>query len=111
MAIDLVPTVIRTGPVTFRECGACEGVGIPGCPICLGTGRVTVDVHPFVTLEAMAEHLGSLAGALKRAGIDPTDGKIGTPGYHLDAVMRGGSSLLQQLILLLPEEYRRTEGE
>ena len=104
--------IIRTGPVTFRDCGWCEGVGKPDCPHCLGTGRITVDIHPFVTLEAIGEHIGALNGAIKAHIYD--DGAkypIGSPGYHLQAIDEYARNLLQQLILLLPEEWERTEGE
>jgi hypothetical protein len=111
MSVIDVPSIIRTGPVTFRECVACEGVGKPRCEICLGTGRITVDVQPFVTLEAIAEHVGSLVSALRKAGIDPADQTIGSPGYHLNAMRGGMANLFQQLVLLLPEEFARTEGE
>ena len=111
---ELLPsTVIRTGPVTFRECTSCEGIGDPSCPTCLGTGRITVDVHPFVTLEALAEHVGALGSVLNLGDTWNHDltYPIGTAGYHLQAVAQASSRLLQQLILLLPEEYDRTEGE
>lgn len=102
----------RTGPVVLRDCGSCEGVGKEDCLNCHGTGRISVDIRPFVTLEALQEHIGGLQVALKLTFQD-VYGKpaIGTPAYHLCALSDYSKSLFQQLILLLPEEWERTEGD
>ncbi len=35
--------------------------------------------------------------------------KIGTPAYHVDAAEDALGTLFQQLVVMLPEEWQRTE--
>jgi hypothetical protein len=119
MATIDAPTVQRTGPARVLDCHGCDGAGYPTCPVCHGTGRLVRDLHPFVTLESLMEHVGGLQTAL---GIPFADlygdgcggavppSRPGTPAYHLRAVAESAASLFQQLVLLLPEEWERTEG-
>lgn len=109
--MDATAEIKRTGPTVERECGWCEGVGEPGCPSCGGAGRIAVEVRPFVTMEAMAEHLAAVRVAMGLRRTETFKPKAGTPAYHLDAAEDYASSLFQQLILLLPEERARTEGD
>lgn len=116
MTAILEKPVQRTGPILVQECPRCE-VGKPGCPACRGTGKIVRDLHPFVTLGALQEHVGGLQHALRISFEDlygdggPTHSPaIGTPAYHLRAIAEYLSSLFQQLVLLLPEEHARTEG-
>lgn len=110
--IDLAKPVQRTGPVVFRDCGFCDGIGRPGCPNCRGTGRIAVDIHPFGTLEALVEniqmarrYLGAYADydghhVISDADVQHTKDRL----EHVESVAQ---NLFQQLILLLPEEFDR----
>ncbi len=106
------------GPVVHRECGFCEGDGAvhredgrSPCPACDGSGRVAVQVHPFVTLEALYENLIAIRTCMGLRRTEAFTPKVGTPAYYVDAVEDYAQSLFQQLVVMLPEEHRRTEGE
>ena len=108
------------GPTIIRECGYCEGQGEVHdedgrrpCtnPLCNGSGRVPVEVHPFVTLEALVEHIQAVRVSFRLRRVDGFKPPIGSPAYHLDAAEDYASSLFQQLVVMLPEEHERTEGE
>lgn len=103
----------RVGPRIERPCGYCtdDPLPLPDCPSCGGSGRVAVEVHPFVALEALHEHLDAVRIAVGIVRPDAIPPAFGSPGYHLNAADELSSALLQQLIVLLPEEYARTEGE
>ena len=73
--------------------------------------------NPFITLEAIHEHISSAWVELARLrGLEPREHRrqewpLGTPEYHLQAAEEGTSRLLQRLILLLPGIYNLAEGE
>ncbi len=105
------------GPSILRECGYCAGDGavmhddgrMP-CPCCDGSGRAPREVHPFVTLDALHEHLGAIRNAFGVVRQIETP-RFGTPAYHLHAAEEYVASLFQQLVVMLPDEHARTEGE
>lgn len=86
----------RTGPVLLRDCFHCDGAGYLTCLTCFGTGKIIVDIHPFGTLESAVEQLQT---AVRHPTPERINGAIDTL-----------QSLFQQLVLLLPEEYDRTEN-
>jgi len=67
-------------------------------------------VKPFVTLGAAMEHLMAVRTCMGLRRTEEYKPKIGTPAYHVDAVEDYLASLFQQLVLMLPDEHRRTEG-
>lgn len=103
----------------------CPSCGYPGgnraadsCRYCEGheaeiwpDGRPDLP-HPFVTLESAMEHLQTLRAAL---GIIAHSDKlpppsVGSPAYSYAGVEDALNRLLQQLVILLPDEYARTEA-
>lgn len=114
----MVVAVKRTGPVVERQCGYCEGQGaverdegLQQCPCCGGAGYESAEVRPFVTLEAAMEHVQSVRVAMRLQRTEDFKPPIGSPAYHLDAAEDYIASLFQQLVVLLPEEHERTEGQ
>jgi hypothetical protein len=107
------------GPVVERECGYCEGAGRRAdaiteatitCELCNGTGRIPVEVHPFVDLERAMEHVQAIWTSMGLRRTETFKPKIGTPAYHVDAVEDALGSLFQQLVVMLPDEHNRTES-
>jgi hypothetical protein len=120
MALIAEKPIQRTGPAYVKDCHVCDGIGKPGCPVCKGTGRIVRDLHPFVSLGSLQEHVGGMqiACGISFADLygDGAGGKkpklpIGSPAYHLRAIAEYAKTLFQQLVVMLPEEYDRTEGE
>jgi DnaJ-class molecular chaperone len=109
-----------TGPTIRRECGYCEGQGFTisaeddvtrvTCRLCGGSGGVDVDVRPFVTLTAAMEQIQAIRTSMGLRRTENFKPKIGTPAYHVDAAEDYIASLFQQLVVMLPDEYERTEG-
>jgi hypothetical protein len=67
----------------------------------------TLAGNPFITLEAIGEHIGALRYAAHRAGVDLGDPtKAGTMAYHIRAVEEGRNRLFQRLAKMLPDNYR-----
>ena len=108
-----------TGPTIRRECGYCEGQGYLNpadgvriaCKNCGGSGGIDVKVKPFVMLDGAMEHIQAIRTCM---GLRRTEGfkpKAGTPAYHVDAAEDYIASLFQQLVVMLPDEYERTEGD
>lgn len=68
--------------------------------------------QPFVTLESAMENLQTLKVVLGITGhsekLPPP--KMGTPAYSYAGVEEALERLFQELIVMLPEEYERTEG-
>jgi len=79
----------------------------------LEAAQAAGDLHPFATLESLYEHLGACWHALGHRQVRDTqrDWPQRSPEYHLAAMDQAACTLLQQLILLLPSEYARTEDE
>jgi DnaJ-class molecular chaperone len=108
-----------TGPTIRRECGNCEGQGYftpadgvrIACQNCNGSGGVHVTVKPFVTLESAMEHIQQIRVSLGLRRTENFKPKPGTPAYHVDAAEDAIASLFQQLVVMLPDEYERTEGD
>lgn len=119
MSILAPPPVQRTGPALVRDCHMCQGVGYPGCRTCKGTGKTVRDLAPFVALGSLCEHVGALQNVLGLSfetiygdgcGGNLPKLKIGTPAYHVRALAEYANALFQQLVVMLPEEFSRTEG-
>ena len=67
----------------------------------------TLAGNPFITLEAIDEHIGALRYAAGRSGVVIGDTSTpGTIGYHLRAIESGRDRLFQRLALMLPDNYR-----
>lgn len=105
--------MIATGPTVDRICGcmADDGDAWPECLSCKGTGYVLVELHPFVTLESAMESLQSLRTSLGIIREPKIPARVGTPAYYWEGAIAGLESLCQQLIVMLPDEYERTEGD
>lgn len=106
------------GPVVQRECGFCQGQGtrldsrddtIVTCDLCNGAGRIDVSVDPFAALERAMEHVMAIRTSQKLWRTEAFKPKPGTPAYHVDAVEDNLRALFQQLVVMLPEEYERSE--
>ena len=73
----------------------------------------TFPLHPFVTLESAMENLQALKVTLGIIGhsehLPPP--KIGTPAYSYAGVEEALTRLFQELVIMLPEEHERTEGD
>lgn len=113
--IDPAKPIQRTGPVLIQDCFACEGVGKPNCPICTGTGKLSKDIHPFGALEALVENLQQARRYLGAYADDDghtvvSDADVAHARDRLEHVEALAQNLLQHLVLLLPEEWERTEG-
>jgi DnaJ-class molecular chaperone len=114
-------TVVQTpiGPTVRRECGFCEGQGYftpadgvrIACKNCDGSGGVDTNVQPFVTLESAMEHLQAIRTCMGLRRTEDFKPKAGTPAYHVDAAEDAIARLFQQLVVMLPDEYERTEGD
>jgi hypothetical protein len=115
-----VTTRTPIGPTVHRECGSCEGQGFRisaeddvtrvTCRLCGGSGGVDVDVRPFVTLTAAMEQIQAIRTSMGLRRTENFKPKIGTHAYHVDAAEDYIASLFQQLVVMLPDEYERTEG-
>jgi DnaJ-class molecular chaperone len=118
----VVSAVAKTpvGPIVRRECGYCErrghvpsGQGDAECTVCTncdGSGYVDVAVQPFVTLEAAMEQIQAIRTCMRLRRTETFRPEIGTAAYHVDAAEDYIASLFQQLVVMLPDEYERTEG-
>jgi hypothetical protein len=80
------------------------------CTNCNGAGYVDVAVQPFVTLESAMEQIQAIRTSMGLRRTENFKPKIGTPAYHVDAAEDYIASLFQQLVVMLPDEYERTEG-
>ena len=111
----------RVGPIARRACGYCEGRGyVPSahddaectvCTNCNGSGFIDVTVQPFVTLESAMEQIQAIRTCMGLRRTENFKPKIGTAAYHVDAAEDYIASLFQQLVVMLPDEYHRTEGD
>jgi hypothetical protein len=65
--------------------------------------------NPFVTLEALHEHIGStfVAGGVHELNSQstPITYPVGSVPYHLAAIRKYGQQLFQMLVNLLPVQY------
>jgi hypothetical protein len=68
-------------------------------------------LHPFGTLEALQEHIGALRVVFGVRRVESVKPKIGTTAYHVDAAEDYAAALFQALVLLLPEIWKRDEGD
>jgi hypothetical protein len=67
----------------------------------------TLAGNPFITLEALGEHIGATRYAASRMGVDMGDpAKAGTIAYHLRAIEEAHDRLFQRLAKMLPDNYR-----
>jgi hypothetical protein len=109
------------GPTVMRECGFCDGSGyridtseesepVIVCTLCHGRGSITVRVHPFVDLGRAVEHVQAIRTCMRLRRTRDHKPKIGTPAYHVDAAEDALGTLFQQLVVMLPEEWQRTES-
>jgi hypothetical protein len=116
LALATDPT--RTGPTATYECGYCEGQGAVfdegGRRPCTNAGCeggvVTTEVRPFVELGAAMEHVQQVRVAMRLRRTENVKPKTGSAACHLDAAEDAIQRLFQDLVLMLPEEYERTEG-
>ena len=110
-----------TGPTILRPCGYCESTGfvtdtsvdsepLKPCPLCTGSGSVVMDVAPFVALERAMEHIQAIRTSMGLRRTEKFKPKIGTPAYHVNAAEDAIGKLFQELVVMLPDEYERTEG-
>jgi hypothetical protein len=75
--------------------------------------------NPFIVLDALGEHVGSAWSALHRLELDtgdpqtrkPEDFPVGSVPYHLAAIDDAQQRLFQLLAVLLPANYRWSEGD
>jgi hypothetical protein len=120
MEDHMMSTTTTTGPTVERECGYCSGTGLRTdtsveseptveCSLCHGTGAITVDVHPFVALGRCTEHIMAIRVSMGLQRTETFTPAIGTPAYHVDAAEDALQSLFQQLVVMLPDEWDRTE--
>jgi hypothetical protein len=67
----------------------------------------TLAGNPFITLEAIGEHIGAARYAARQTNVDLGDpSKAGTPAYHLRAIEEARDRLFQRLAKMLPDNYR-----
>lgn len=68
--------------------------------------------NPFVTLEALHEHIGALRALFGGVGrVEGMKPKIGTPAYHVEAAEDYAGYLFQALVVLLPEIWAEEDKD
>ena len=78
-------------PVPVVKAGSIDGLG----------------GNPFMTLEAIGEHIDALRYAAHQMGVDlGDDSKPGQIAYHLRAIEEARDRLFQRLAKMLPDNYR-----
>ena len=67
-------------------------------------------VRPFAVMESIREHVGALQVVTVGSVGGQTDAKLGTAGYHIEALQEYTDAMFVALIELLPEQWTEYDG-